>query len=128
MEMKEIYNSNHMWDLFENFLVDISLVSCLNHKVDMLFADFREFVGWMTFKRPSYHFIEIWTAHTQFDQQTLTLHSIWPAHTQTTLNLTSTHSHYTQSHQHTLNQHTLKHNVWLSKPILTNVLKLGYTS
>ena len=25
--MKEIYTSNHMWELFENFLVDISLVS-----------------------------------------------------------------------------------------------------
>ena len=27
VEMKEIYTSNHMWELFENFLVDISLVS-----------------------------------------------------------------------------------------------------
>ncbi|KAL5260489.1 hypothetical protein ACHWQZ_G010582 [Mnemiopsis leidyi] len=27
VEMKEIYTSNHMWELFENFLVDISLVA-----------------------------------------------------------------------------------------------------
>ena len=27
--MKEIYTSNHMWELFENFLVDISLVRVL---------------------------------------------------------------------------------------------------
>nr|XP_054750035.1 inositol 1,4,5-trisphosphate receptor-like [Lytechinus pictus] len=26
VEMKEIYTSNHMWDLFENFLVDMALV------------------------------------------------------------------------------------------------------
>lgn len=27
VEMKEIYTSNHMWKLFENFLVDICRVS-----------------------------------------------------------------------------------------------------
>ena len=27
VEMKEIYTSNHMWTLFENFLVDMALVS-----------------------------------------------------------------------------------------------------
>lgn len=29
VEMKEIYTSNHMWKLFENFLVDICRVSFL---------------------------------------------------------------------------------------------------
>lgn len=31
VEMKEIYTSNHMWKLFENFLVDICRVSHLQH-------------------------------------------------------------------------------------------------
>lgn len=31
VEMKEIYTSNHMWKLFENFLVDICRVSYLQH-------------------------------------------------------------------------------------------------
>ncbi len=26
VEMKEIYTSNHMWSLFENFLVDMAMV------------------------------------------------------------------------------------------------------
>lgn len=29
VEMKEIYTSNHMWKLFENFLVDICRVSAV---------------------------------------------------------------------------------------------------
>uniref|UniRef100_A0A803WE45 Inositol 1,4,5-trisphosphate receptor n=1 Tax=Ficedula albicollis TaxID=59894 RepID=A0A803WE45_FICAL len=32
VEMKEIYTSNHMWKLFENFLVDICRVMCLDRK------------------------------------------------------------------------------------------------
>lgn len=28
VEMKEIYTSNHIWKLFENFLVDMARVSC----------------------------------------------------------------------------------------------------
>ena len=27
VEMKEIYTSNHMWMLFENFLIDMAMVS-----------------------------------------------------------------------------------------------------
>lgn len=27
VEMKEIYTSNHIWTLFENFLVDMAMVS-----------------------------------------------------------------------------------------------------
>lgn len=30
VEMKEIYTSNHMWKLFENFLVDICRVMYLH--------------------------------------------------------------------------------------------------
>lgn len=32
VEMKEIYTSNHMWKLFENFLVDICRVSHIRHE------------------------------------------------------------------------------------------------
>lgn len=28
--MKEIYTSNHIWTLFENFLVDMAMVTALN--------------------------------------------------------------------------------------------------
>src|SRR5699024_1651501 len=38
MEMKEIYNSNHIWTLLENFLVDIGTVSSAPH--DRNHADF----------------------------------------------------------------------------------------
>lgn len=30
VEMKEIYTSNHMWKLFENFLIDICRVRVVN--------------------------------------------------------------------------------------------------
>lgn len=40
VEMKEIYTSNHMWKLFENFLVDICRVSHLaQERVGVLPAD-----------------------------------------------------------------------------------------
>lgn len=31
VEMKEIYTSNHIWKLFDNFLVDMSRVRALSH-------------------------------------------------------------------------------------------------
>lgn len=37
VEMKEIYTSNHMWTLFENFLVDIVTVCTATH--DRVHAD-----------------------------------------------------------------------------------------
>lgn len=38
MEMKEIYTSNHIWTLLENFLIDIGTVSSAPH--DRNHADF----------------------------------------------------------------------------------------
>ena len=32
VEMKEIYTSNHMWTLFENFLIDMAMVSTLHRE------------------------------------------------------------------------------------------------
>ena len=29
VEMKEIYTSNHMWTLFDNFLLDMAIVSAI---------------------------------------------------------------------------------------------------
>ena len=37
VEMKEIYTSNHIWKLFDNFLVDMSSVSLSDLKVDWCF-------------------------------------------------------------------------------------------
>lgn len=40
VEMKEIYTSNHMWKLFENFLVDICRVRNRRH----LYGNFMDFI------------------------------------------------------------------------------------
>lgn len=33
VEMKEIYASNHIWKLFENFLVDMARVSFMRYEI-----------------------------------------------------------------------------------------------
>lgn len=43
VEMKEIYTSNHIWNLFENFLVDMArvrILAWLKRNLFYLFVDF----------------------------------------------------------------------------------------